>query len=338
IRTLISWLCAIVVVSALVPLVEQSIARVLQMIPTQIDLIRGLRFCVPILLLGLVWSFHEIGRTSKLPIWREDPALRIAGGFVIALSMITVVLAILFGATNILETRSILGLTSSGWIASCGVLGAAVISVFLVRLRLTDRLSSWIFSPRALLALGVLLLGVWTHSHNMYPGLTSLVVNQIDCWRSGEVYCPDRELLAKRQLLDAISQHVPPSTPILTTVAGLEIRYVANRPVVYLMKDGGILSYTNHEALIEWDRRRRMMESALTKESVLERLDALIQLCVELEATYLVIDFDMPPDWTADVQILWASPDYAILNIRGTGGIPNEISQDSRNDQGGSLI
>lgn len=54
------WLVGILIASIGIPMTEQLIARAYNLIPVQLDLVRGLRYIVPILLLLCLWSLVEI--------------------------------------------------------------------------------------------------------------------------------------------------------------------------------------------------------------------------------------------------------------------------------------
>lgn len=59
------WLVGILIVAVAIPLAEQAIARAYKLIPVQIDLVRGLRYIVPILLLFCLWPLVEIAKKHK---------------------------------------------------------------------------------------------------------------------------------------------------------------------------------------------------------------------------------------------------------------------------------
>ena len=49
------WFAGLLFVSVAIPLVEQAVARSLRVMPLEIDLVRGIRYVVPLMLLGLLW-------------------------------------------------------------------------------------------------------------------------------------------------------------------------------------------------------------------------------------------------------------------------------------------
>lgn len=60
------WLGGLLLASVAVPLTEHAIASAYNLIPVQIDLIRGIRYIIPILLLLCLWSLVEIGNAFKI--------------------------------------------------------------------------------------------------------------------------------------------------------------------------------------------------------------------------------------------------------------------------------
>lgn len=56
------WLVGILIAAIAIPMTEQLIARAFNLIPVQLDLVRGLRYVVPILLLLCLWSLVEIAK------------------------------------------------------------------------------------------------------------------------------------------------------------------------------------------------------------------------------------------------------------------------------------
>ncbi|MEW5858705.1 MAG: hypothetical protein AB1861_15170 [Cyanobacteriota bacterium] len=56
------WLGGLLLASVVIPLIDHAIARAYQLIPVQVDLIRGIRYTVPIMLLFCLWSLAEISK------------------------------------------------------------------------------------------------------------------------------------------------------------------------------------------------------------------------------------------------------------------------------------
>ncbi len=59
------WLAGLLTVTLVFPLIDQSIARAREQIPVQFDLIRGIRYLIPMMLLLSIWSLAEIGHQFR---------------------------------------------------------------------------------------------------------------------------------------------------------------------------------------------------------------------------------------------------------------------------------
>jgi len=59
------WLGGLLIAAVVIPLIEQAIARAYNLIPLELDLIRGIRYIIPILLLFCLWPLVEIGKKIK---------------------------------------------------------------------------------------------------------------------------------------------------------------------------------------------------------------------------------------------------------------------------------
>jgi len=84
-RIVVLWTLAIVAVSVGIPWLEQSRAELTGAVPMQVDLIRGLRFLAPLLLLFCVWSLVELDhrlRRATGNAWERLP--RLAGAILAA--------------------------------------------------------------------------------------------------------------------------------------------------------------------------------------------------------------------------------------------------------------
>ena len=62
-----AWMAGLLAVSALVPLVEQTAARALRHTPVEIDLVRGIRYVIPLMMLFWVWPFAEVSGRVRRP-------------------------------------------------------------------------------------------------------------------------------------------------------------------------------------------------------------------------------------------------------------------------------
>ncbi|HSB00536.1 MAG TPA: hypothetical protein VLE49_07790 [Anaerolineales bacterium] len=63
-KQLLTWVAGIVIISILVPWIENTIERLLRLIPLQTELMRGMRYLVPFLLVFWFYPFAELTRRS----------------------------------------------------------------------------------------------------------------------------------------------------------------------------------------------------------------------------------------------------------------------------------
>lgn len=61
------WLLGIGIAAAAIPALEHAVARALKMLPVEIDLVRGIRYTVPLMLLFCVWPLAELGSRAATP-------------------------------------------------------------------------------------------------------------------------------------------------------------------------------------------------------------------------------------------------------------------------------
>jgi hypothetical protein len=66
------WTAGLVTIAVAVPIAEQSISRAFGWIPVEIDLIRGIRYTVPLMLLFCLWPLAEIARNLQRSAARES--------------------------------------------------------------------------------------------------------------------------------------------------------------------------------------------------------------------------------------------------------------------------
>jgi hypothetical protein len=63
-KQLLTWIAGIVIISILVPWIENTIERTLRLIPLQTELMRGMRYLVPFLFVFWFYPFAELTRRS----------------------------------------------------------------------------------------------------------------------------------------------------------------------------------------------------------------------------------------------------------------------------------
>lgn len=104
----------------------------------------------------------------------------------------------------------------------------------------------------AILALGLAGLVGWSWSN---PYAFRSVVPILKSWAGGHLLPPGGVPWNQRaESYKALAQVTPPGSRVFSVVDPLAVRYVSNRPVVWCFKDGGMLSHSNHRALLEWGR------------------------------------------------------------------------------------
>jgi hypothetical protein len=230
------WVIGLVVTSVLLPMIDHQLASALHSFPLEYDLVRGLRYLVPFVLLFSLWPLAEISRRSRRQY----------------------------------QTRGV---------------------TFL------------------LAAVGALLVSIWSYWH---PPLS---LGLARCWSTGGLSCGPSSDTAY-EALEAIRRLTPPQAAILPTELPLAIRYYALRPVVYCYKDGGILSYADHQRLLEWNERKRELSKALLIEEPAARMDRLLSVAEGLGARYLFVGATLTDDVPRSRhEFIWANEGYALLEV-----------------------
>ena len=80
------WLVGVVIASVVLPLIDHTIARAHQSFPVQYDLIRGIRYLVPFLLLFSLWPLAEMTRRFRASGYRVGSSSTIIlGGVLVAI-------------------------------------------------------------------------------------------------------------------------------------------------------------------------------------------------------------------------------------------------------------
>jgi hypothetical protein len=94
---------------------------------------------------------------------------------------------------------------------------------------------------------GLIFLLSWVGEHR-----PPLIVKAIRNFASGHLIREDPVHASLRKATDALVKLTGPEESIFSTFAPVNLRYAARRGGVYSFKDGGILSYANHEQMIRW--------------------------------------------------------------------------------------
>jgi hypothetical protein len=221
VKIVILWMAGIFITSVLIPFAEQMIEQRFHILPLETELVRCIRYFVPLLLLFWIWPLAEW--TARL----IHPQAR-----------------------------------------------------------------------RAAFALGVLLLGFWGATNR--PAVRDIYQTFV-CFTKARLVCPAPGPL--NELVLTLRTRTQPGEGVLVfnqdtayVSQSLSVRYAALRPLVYTLRDSGILGYSNRSALAGWLATTRQMESVRAMTNPGERLAGLVPLADSLGAAYLVVDFTVPQE------------------------------------------
>jgi hypothetical protein len=242
VKIVILWMAGIFITSVLIPFAEQMIEQRLHILPLETELVRCIRYFVPLLLLFWIWPLAE-------------------------------------------------------WTA-----------------RLIHPQAS-----RAAFALGVLLLGFWGATNR--PAVRDIYQTFV-CFTKARLVCPAPGPL--NELVLTLRTRTQPGEGVLVfnqdtayVSQSLSVRYAALRPLVYTLRDSGILGYSNRSALPGWLATTRQMDDLRAMTDPRKRMTGLIPLADSLGAAYLVVDFDVPPEVLSDLQVsvVMQNDGYILLKL-----------------------
>ena len=243
VKVVLLWMAGLFITGTLIPFGERMVEQQLQILPLETELVRCIRYFVPLFLLFWLWPLAELApRLVNLQARRAVIALGI-------------VLFVLWGATNRPAVRDML---------------QAVSCFSKARLVCT--------SPRPI---DDLIVALRTQTQ---PGEGVLFFNEDTAYTSQT----------------------------------LSVRYAALRPLVYTLRDSGILGYSNRSALPGWLATTNQMESLRAMTDPQERLEGLVPLAVSLKADYLVIDFEVAQEILASLPVIvvMQNDGYILLKLR----------------------
>ena len=175
-------------------------------------------------------------------------------------------------------------------------------------------------TAQSAMLLGIVLLGGWTATHTP-EGRRMLEATA--CLAHSRLVCGETRDSAG--LITALRDQTPPGSKIFnfnvddaSTSNALSIRYDALRPMVYTVRDAGLLVYTNRTALANWLAITRRVDAIQALESPAERLGRLVPLARELKADYLVVDFPVTrADLSAyPVDLVWQNNLFTLVSLR----------------------
>ncbi|MFH1523842.1 MAG: hypothetical protein ABIF04_02660 [Chloroflexota bacterium] len=222
VKVVLLWMVGIFCTSILVPFVEGLVEQRLHILPLETELVRGIRYFVPLLLLFWLWPLAE----------------------------------------------------------------------------LAPRLTTKPRSRSAVVALGLVLFSFWGATNRLAVGD---MLDAVVCFTHGPLVCPAERPLD--ELILTLRTETKPGEGVLVfnenatyTSQSLSVRYSALRPLVYTLRDSGILGYSNRAALPGWLATTRQMDAIRSLPDPMQRLDELVPLAEQLDAAYLVVDFAVPPE------------------------------------------
>jgi O-antigen/teichoic acid export membrane protein len=242
VKVVLLWMAGLMITSLLIPWVERMVEHQLHLLPLETELVRGIRYFVPLLLLFWLWPLAELAPRLAKPLVRQA---------VIAMG---VVLFVFWGATNRPAVRDMLQAISC-----------------LSKARLVC------MSPRPIDDL-IAVLRTETQ-----PGDGVLFFNEDKAYTSQT----------------------------------LSVRYAALRPLVYTLRDSGILGYGNRSVLPAWLAITNQVQTLQAITDPQQRLEQLVPLAASLNAAYLVIDFDVSPTFLASlpVAVVMQNEGYILLQL-----------------------
>jgi len=213
---ILTWAAGLGLIAVVIPAIERTIEHYFKLLPLETELMRGLRYFIPIMLLFCLWPLSELSQ------------------------------------------------------------------------RLKNRAAA-----RSIAVLGLLLTGYWVLT---YPPDFDKIGPALTCLGQGKLVCVTDETVT--QEIEVIKANVPQGAPIFAYTTGgpsfsysLEIRYAAERPLVYSFKDRGLLGYANHTALLDWQANNHNLQVIEENYSQTDRVESLIWFARGLHAQYLLVDF-----------------------------------------------
>lgn len=177
---------------------------------------------------------------------------------------------------------------------------------------------------RATFAIGTLLTLSWLILNP--PPTFSQAPAVFKCWQSGQFICP-----YSTDHADALT-YIREETPQLSkfTVfltnrwSGIEVRYLAFRPMVYAYKDKGQLLFTNLESLEQWQHYQELESDFFSKKNaptLSDKLTRMVEFARESEADYILTSFPFTPEEQQRLNVIavYQNPTYSILKILTDG-------------------
>jgi len=236
------WMAGIFITSVLIPFAEQVIEQRFHILPLETELVRCIRYFVPLLLLFWIWPLAE---------WTP---------------------------------------------------------------RLINPQARW-----AAIALGIVLFSFWSATNR--PAVRDIFQTFV-CFTKARLVCPAPGPL--NGLILALRTQTHPGEGVLVfnedtayVSQSLSVRYAALRPLVYTLRDSGMLGYGNRSALPGWLATTKQMDTLRALTDPQKRLEGLVPLAGSLGAIYLVVDFDVTPGMLRNlpVSVVMQNEGYILLKL-----------------------
>jgi hypothetical protein len=175
-------------------------------------------------------------------------------------------------------------------------------------------------AARAMLLVGVLLLGGWTVTHTPEG---RKMVEALTCLSHRQLVCGDAR--DSTGFITTLREQTPPGAKIFnfnqndnSTSNALSIRYNALRPMVYTVRDAGLFLYANRAAYTAWLPTTRQVDAIQLLTDPNERLARLVPIAQQYQADYLSVDFSLEGvDLKGyPVELVWKNNSYTLLKLR----------------------
>jgi hypothetical protein len=171
----------------------------------------------------------------------------------------------------------------------------------------------------AVFALGTLLGAGWLYFQPAYS-ITALP-RVADCLRQGRAICPRQQDYASA--LAAIRAQTPANAKFVTfwrsarIEKGIEVRYLALRPLVYAYKDIGLLAISNSSGLARWTELETERHKIVNMDSLETRLGRIIKWGRDAGADYLLTDYSYSLDdqGRLGISVIHQNGGYFIIKL-----------------------
>lgn len=173
-------------------------------------------------------------------------------------------------------------------------------------LRLVAGNRKWVFAVAATLGLFVMVGSKPTLAPGLIRGYQ---------FARGE---PAPQPSSRQTVMALVTELTPPGAKLLANsdADALPLRFAARRPVVYAFKDGGMLGYSNHEALVRWYERNQAV-SSIKHLPRARRLKEFVKLGRKYGANFLLYAGrgSAPHASRLGARVVMTKPGYVLLEI-----------------------